>query len=680
MDSEFKPLIYQQPDAVQLLADRYVRGTAAMAEWAETAKKCVDMTEGKQWDEMAIAALKLQDRKGFTWNEIGNIVRTVIGYFLDTRTDKKVLPGATGNGTDNTAEVLTHLLKILDSINEMKYVDAEVFLDGIITGRGYYDARLSFEKNDLGEVCITSNDPFSKILDPDGDQYDLNSLAFVIDDRWVNLDEVESVYGLNAAAALRPLLSPTQASGMPTGALNWLQTAAPWRYFGGQKDAVGWRSLESYYLQAIDPARKNVRLLDCQHKITSMRRYWIDLETGRKEPVDESWTPDQIKRVLAWSKEVYARKGKESPIRMVQRPGKRVRWTTMVGDIIVYDKWSPYESYTTVGYFPWFRRGKTKGMAEDMLEPQEAINKSGSSEIDIIARSANTGWKYEEGSLSPEEELRLKKYGSRPGFNMKYRKGHTEPSRIEPGIPPTALRDLGQRNSDKLKVISGINDSALGQLDRVQSGIAVQARQQQSVIAIQCYIDNMSRSKQLLGRKEIELIQNHYVEERIYRVLGDDGKQIEVTINQRDAAGEIVNDVVNGEYMLLVDETPLSQSFKAAQLEEAMSYVQQGIIPVTPETRGLLIDMTSMPNKQLMKAAIAKSDAAAAAGPGPTQRMMESINYKDAPPSIRRQMEQAAGYQPATETITPPAGSTPTGGASAASSPLVKADGSPIQA
>lgn len=644
-DNSDKPLIYQNTDSVQLLADRYTRGAAAMEPWAETAKKAVNMTEGLQWDEMAAAALKLQDRKGFTWNEIGNIVRTVIGYFLDTRTDKKVMPASIGNGTDNVAEVLTHLMKVLDSINQCKYVDAEVFLDGIITGRGYYDARLSFEENDLGEVAITSSDPFSTILDPDGDKYDLKSLGFIIEDRWANISEIEATYGVNASSALLPLLSPTQSSGMPTGALNWLQTAAPWRYFGGNKENAGWRTMESYYLQAIDPARKNVRLLDCQHAVRSMRRYWIDLETGRKEPVDETWTEEQIKRVLAWSESVYAKKGKKSPIMVVRRPGKRIRWTTMVGDIIVYDKWSPYESYTKVGYFPWFRRGKTRGMVEDLIEPQEAVNKMGSSEIDIVARSANTGWKYKDTALTTEQEYALKRYGSRPGFNMKY-KGDTAPERIEPGVPPTALRDLGMRNSDKLKVISGINDSALGQIDKVQSGVAVQARQSQAVIAIQCYIDNMSRSKQLLGEKEIELVQNHYTEERIYRVLGDDGKQMEITVNQRAASGEIINDLTNGKYSLLVDETPLSKTFKSAQLEEAMAYVEKGIVPVTPETRNLLLDMSSLPNKQLFKAALKKAEDAAAAAAQDAPTLHESINYKDAPEDIKRQMEQQAGFQP----------------------------------
>lgn len=651
-----KALPHHNVDAAQLLVDRYIRGTSAMEDWARIAKKAINMTEGMQWDEMAIAALKLQDRKGFTWNEIGNIVRTVIGYFLDTRTDKKVLPAATGSGTDNVAEVLTHLLKILDDINQMKYVDAEVFLDGIVTGRGFYDARLSFEDNDLGELAVTSSDPFSTILDPDGDQYDLNSLNYVIDDRWVSIDEVRAVYGENASLALTPLLSPT-ASGMPVGSLDWVRISAPWRYFGGQKENVGWRSLESYYLQAIDPARKNVRLLDCQHAVHTMRKYWIDLDTGRKEPVDEAWTEEQIQRVLAWSKDVYARKGKQSPIMVVRRPGKRIRWTTMVGDIIVFDKWSPYESITKVGYFPWFRRGKTRGMVEDMIEPQEAVNKAGSSEIDIIARSANTGWKYKDTSLTAEQERDLKLYGARPGFNLKYH-GTEAPTRIEPGMQPTALRDLGMRNSDKLKVVSGLNDSALGQLDRVQSGVAVQARQQQSIIAIQCYIDNMSRSKNLLGKKEVELIQNHYTEERLYRVLGDDGKQLEVAVNQRAASGEIVNDLVNGKYTLIIDETPLSKSFKSAQLTEAMDYVEKGIIPVTPETRNLLIDMSSMPNKALFKAALQKSMEDAAKNPI-SPRLMESINYKDAPEDIRRQMEAQAGFQPSQIGAVAPPGAAP---------------------
>lgn len=641
-------LPYQNVDTVLLLADRYMRGTEGMAEWSTEAKKCVDMTEGKQWTAEAIAALESEDRKAFQWNEIVSIVRLVLGYQRSTKTDLKVLPNWQGGATDNVANILTKVLKQLAELSQEPYVDTEVFMDGIITGRGFYDARLDFDKNELGEISVTSSDPFSTILDPDGDEYDLNTMGYIIDDKWVSIDEVEYTYGLDAAAVLRPLFGISGMSGMPLNVMETMKTEAPWRYFGGNKEKFGGRTLENYYLQSYDSSRKNVRLLDCQHLVSCRRRYWIDLDTGRKEPVDESWTDEQIKRVLAWSVEKYKAKGKMSPIRVVTRPGKRVRWTTMVGDIIVYDNWSPYETYTKVGFFPWFRRGKTRGMVADLIEPQEAINKHGSAEIDIVARSANSGWKYHQDSLTEEGKERLENEGAAPGYNMEW-KGDNEPKRIEPAAPPNILERLQLRNRDSLKTISGINDSALGQLDRVQSGVAVEARQRQSVIAIQIYMDNSSRSKELLGRKKIELLQNHYTEERLYRIDGDDGKKAEVTINKRLATGEIVNDITSGAYSMTLDETPLAKSFASAQSEEMMRMIEVGILDKNiPEVRDALIDISSLPNKELLKRAITafQEKQLAAIGSGDKKTPEESLSYRDAPEDVRRQIEERAGLQP----------------------------------
>jgi hypothetical protein len=660
-------LPYQNTDTVLLLADRYSRGVEGMAIWATEAKKCVEMVEGKQWTDEALAALIEQDRKAFKWNEIAPIVRLVLGYQRSTKTDLKITPSWQGSANDDVAQALTKILKQLAEDCQQSYIDTEVFMDGIVTGRGFYDTRLDFEKNELGELATTSSDPFSTILDPDADSYNLNDHGFLIEDRWVTIDEVEAVYGANAGMMLRPLFSAAGMAGLPNSSLTaLLQTAAPWRYFGGAKETFGSRTLESYYLQSYDPARKNIRLLDCQAHVQCRRRYWIDLETGRKEPVDDSWTPEQIQKVLQWSQAKYSAMGQQSPIRLVVRPGKRIRWTTMVGDIVVYDGWSPYESYTKIGFFPWFRRGKTMGMVSDMIEPQEAINKAGTAEIDIISRSANTGWKYHKDALTVEEKARLEREGAAPGYNMEW-KGSEAPVRIEPGMPPTQLDHLQLKNSDALKRISGINDSALGQLDRVQSGVAVEARQKQSVISVQVYMDNFSRSKELLGRKSIELVQNHYTEQRTYRIQGDDGKNQQLTINERLADGTIRNDITNGDYKYVIDETPLAKSFASAQFDETMQLIGANVLPIAcPEVRDAVINLSSLPNKDALIKAITDWQQQQLQTAVPTAKApAESLNYKDAPPDIQRQIEAQAGLQPSK--LAPalaqavPTGMTPTG-------------------
>ena len=598
-----KKLPKQDPQKILLLAERWQRSAAAQEKWAKLAKDCVDFLEGRQWTEQQIQQLKDQNRPALVFNKIGPLVRLVLGYFQNNRTDVKYLPGHEGPGTEAVAEVLTKIGKQISETNQQPYVDTEVFLDGITGGRGYYDIRMGFESNDFGEAAIKALDPFSIFLDPDGQGYDLNESSYLVVSRFISVDEVETEFGKTVAQLIGPLIKGGGNTGMPTSYYA-LEEITPERKFGREEELQvdWWNQTLSMLGDFVDPLRRSIRIFDFQYWQTERKRIFIDLETGDRSVIPDQWDKARIEKAL-W----YAQQ-KNNPLVTDVRPVKQVRWTTMIGDLIVYDKWSPYDTYTLIGYFPYFRRGITRGMVEDLLDPQREINKRRSAEIEIVGRTANAGWLYHEQSLDPTQEANLKRYGSMPGVNIKW-KGEQKirPERINPAPPPMAMERLEKKSEEDLRIISGINESALGELDRVQSGRALEARQRQAVIGLQSYMTNFSRTKELLGRKKLNLIQRHYTEERIFRIIGEDGEASQVIINRdlRDSATGIIsklNDVTLGKYSVVVDETPLSASFLNAQFEEALLLVEklQGAIPL-PAIADVLIDLSSLPRKEEIK-------------------------------------------------------------------------------
>jgi hypothetical protein len=117
-------------------------------------------------------------------------------------------------------------------------------------------------------------------------------------------------------------------------------------------------------------------------------------------------------------------------------------------------------------------------------------------------------------------------------------------------------------------------------------------------------MDNFTRSKKIQGGKWLELMQNHYTENRIFRILGEDGQQVTQEINKK-MIGETgvvqrINDITTGKYMVSVDETPMSATFKEAQFEEALlvldklGMVGQAVVQTRPD---LLVEMSSLPRK-----------------------------------------------------------------------------------
>ena len=129
----------QNWDTILLLADRFDRASQAQAKWAETAKKCIEFVAGQQWSQEDLDVMESQDRPALTFNKIGPLVRLVIGYYLNNRTDVKYLPGHDAAATQEVADYLTKVGMGIAADTAEKEIDAEVFTDGITTGRGFYD-------------------------------------------------------------------------------------------------------------------------------------------------------------------------------------------------------------------------------------------------------------------------------------------------------------------------------------------------------------------------------------------------------------------------------------------------------------------------------------------------------------------------------------------------------------
>jgi len=274
---------------------------------------------------------------------------------------------------------------------------------------------------------------------------------------------------------------------------------------------------------------------------------------------------------------------------------KMIRWTITAADRLIWDEWSPYEQYTIIPYFPYFRRGKARGMVEDLVDPQKEVNKRSSAILHIIMSTANSGWMYEEGALSEDMKSTLEEQGARPGVHIEYRMGYNAPQKIEPSATPSNVKMLEDQGSLDLKEISGINESSLGQKDATaNSGRAVLAKQKQAVIGAQTYFKNFSRYRQLKGKNQLSLIQNFYTEPRLIRTRADEKGDQLLWINARDAAGEIINNVAFGRYNISVAEAPVSASFMQAQFQEALELLEKGI----PIPFDILIKLSSMPNKE----------------------------------------------------------------------------------
>ena len=610
----------QNAEVSLILMGRFLRAAEAHRMWAEGATTCQNFFEGKQWTEQQIIEMKRLGNPIITLNKIAPLIRLVSGYQRNNRTDIWFLPENDGQALEDTADALNAITKSESNRVDLPYTDSEVFMDGCITGRGFWDWRLNFENNDFGDIEVTASDPFSKYIDPDCNTYDLNkSASYVQDSRWISVEEAEFGFGKPVANMLHDRLgNASSIIGNLWTAGAYDEEISPMRFFGNYNNFNQATFRDVYFYDFVDTYRKQIRLIDTQYAVWNWSRCFVDLDSGDFKEIPDAWADWQIERCLQYATE------RGSHLVVDWRRIKKIRWTVTCGDIIVHDNWSPYSSYTTIGFFPYFRRGQTIGMVSDLLDPQREINKRRSTIQNILNRNSNPGWKYHKTSLDPSQKEKLKTYGAMPGFNLEWQGEHA-PERIEPGQYPQGQEHLESHYADDLKQISGINESAMGELDTVQSGRAIEARQRQAVIALQPYLDNFSRSKKLCGGKALELFQNHYTEPRIFRMLGEDGSQVRVEVNKK-VMGEdgqtvlsVMNDITIGKYSVQIDETPMTATFQSAQFEEALSIlskmgpVGQTLLQIKPD---LLVQMSTLPRKEEWIAAIKEALSAMAQAKG----------------------------------------------------------------
>jgi hypothetical protein len=148
------------------------------------------------------------------------------------------------------------------------------------------------------------------------------------------------------------------------------------------------------------------------------------------------------------------------------------------------------------------------------------------------------------------------------------------PIRIQPEPPPTGMVTALQGLNSDLMAVVGIYDPSQLPTGNM-SGKALNGMQQQTDMTNFHYYDNLTRSIRQSGRICLDLIPHIYSEDRVLRIIGDDGKGELVNLNQKtvDEQGikKILNDVTVGEYDIVMETGPGYASKRQEAVENMMA-------------------------------------------------------------------------------------------------------------
>jgi len=528
-------------------------------DYVEMAQQCDAFYRGEQWDEADISALDDQGRPALTINTILPTVNTVLGEQSTRRADVQFKHR--GNGNQETADVLSRLYMQIADNNKLEWLESQAFADGLIQDRGWFDVRIDFSDHINGEVRVETKDPLDIIIDPDAKEYDPRTWNEIFETKWMSIEEIEETYGQEKADKLRMIAEVGTTLG-----------ADSMEY---EDETYGDTDKENYhgadYPNNPEDARtlRSIRVVERQYYRLKDCILYVDPVTGDKRNVP-----------YEWGKKKREKFADDYGLYIVEKKMRAVRWTVTADTVVLHDDWSPYDHFTLVPYFPYWRRGKPFGMVRNLISPQEQLNKISSQELHIVNTTANSGWIVESGSLTGMTADDLEEHGAETGLVLEYNRGSTPPGKIPPDQIPTGLDRIAQKASANIKQISGISDSMLGTDGAEVSGVAIQAKQNRGVLMIQVPLDNLKKTRQYLAEKVLNLVQRYYTEERVIQITdeSDPFKPREpMAINQVTPEGQIINDLTLGEYDVIIATAPARDNFDEVQFAEAVELRKAGV-------------------------------------------------------------------------------------------------------
>lgn len=502
---------------------------------------------GRQWRPEDRAELEAQGRPAHEVNTILTTVNAAAGYQIANRVDM-TFQAKGGRASEQTAKVLSKTVKHSLDNTRYRWRETQAFLDGLIQQRGYLDVRMDYSDSLNGEVKIFSPDPLDCIPDPDAKEYDPDTWADFTMTRYLTEQEIEGMYGEAAAKAV-------------------VESYVSY----GDHDDWGTEYVDRSGFSDMPPSYAMSRgwyLDDAKH-----RRYRIIDQQSHEYALSlvAIWPTGDIRLVEGAPREKLAWLI-DHGVQVMKRRIRRVRWRVCAPEVSVYNQLSPYEHMTIVPFFPYFRRGRTIGMIDNMVSPTDMLNKFVSQYAHIINGTANSGWQGEANSLVNMTDEEFRAQGSSTGLVLLRKSGKPPMEKIQPNQVPTGVDRMISFAHDHLSIVSGVDPSVRDPQKADLSGIALQSLEYAAQQKLAVGLDNLAQTRHMVADRVRGLVQKFMGSERVIRITEVDSygveRRVPLALNVRMDDGTIFNDLTVGEYEVTVTEKPAAATLSNTEFEQ----------------------------------------------------------------------------------------------------------------
>lgn len=509
---------------------------------------------GEQWPQQIENQRRIEQRPCLTINKMPSFIRQVVNDARQNRPAIKVHPVDSG-ADPKTAEIINGLIRNIEYTSNADVAYDTAVEASVSGGFGYWRVGLDYAYDDTFEMDLTIErvaNPFSVYGDPDSmaaDSCDWN-VAFVVEP--MRKEDFKRKYGKKKSST-GDMVNVDWDSDAWREAKGWIDdetvmVAEWWRREEVERVIIKFSDGQQAYTYAEDDIEKNPEL-------QALIELGIMQEVGRRTA--KSY---KVTQVIMSGADV---------LETNDWPGRYIPIIPVYGDEIIVDG---------KRYF--------RSLIHNAKDAQRMFNYWRTTSTELVALAPRVPFIGRKGTFDSD----AKNWATANTQSHAYLEYETEaPIRLPLDVGPAAGALQEALNaSDDMKAIVGIYDASLGARSNETSGKAIMARQREGDVATFHFIDNLSRAIRHTGRILIDLIPKVYTEERIIRVMGEDGTPKSVKVNtqepqpvvgpngqpEADEQGNVMQaiyDLTSGKYDLTVTSGP---SFTTRREEAAMQMTE----------------------------------------------------------------------------------------------------------
>lgn len=538
-DDKKEPLHPSDEEIIQEAIDFLRRADEAESENRSDALAAYKFRSGEQWPPEIMNSRALENRPCLVINKVDAYCLQVGNQQRQQRPRIKVEP-TSGGATKKVADIIKGMIRHIETNRgggDLAYDTA--FNCAITGGVGYWRGMADYvsESSFDQELYLTPVDnPFSVYRDPDSTMPDGS------DQEQCVITDVLSKRSFNQMYPGKDDGANFREQGIGDRGPNWVT-----------KDDI--RIAEYYKIRRVRD--QLVRMPDGSTAWKSQMPpdYWKEIES--------SLGPDDAREssrsVVCWYKitamEVLDQR---------ELPGRYIPVFPVYGKVEIIDG-----------------KRKLSGLVKNAMDPAKMYNFWRTAMTETVALAPKAKWVIAEGQDEGHENEWATANTSAKA-TLRYKPTDINgtlaerPARVQPEPPPAGAMAMAESMGADLTSVLGIVDPAM-RIGGNVSGKALNSERMQSDNTTFHFYDNLTRTMRLTGVWMLDVFPTYYDQPgRIVRIVGDDGRSSQETINQQNPnpgaetpgpVEAILNDVTVGDYACVMDTGPGYNTKRQESLE-----------------------------------------------------------------------------------------------------------------